>query len=264
MVIDIHTHAFPDKIASRAIAGLVESTRGVYPPCTDGTLGGLKDSMREFGVDISVLQPVVTKPTQTESLNLWARDAECENIISFGGVYPHSDTIEKDIDFVCSLGLKGIKLHPEYQQFTLNDPKMMRVYDYALSRGLAILFHAGYDPAYPPPIHSTPTMFREVVRSMRGGVIIAGHLGGRRQTSEVLDVLVGEDIYLDTSAGFDYYSVDEFLSVLRAHGSDKILFGSDAPWTRADKEIEAIRSLPISLEDIDNILYLNAKRILNI
>ena len=146
MVIDFHTHAFPDRLAPRAIASLVEAAHGKYPPCSDGTVPGLIDNMDRFGVDLSVVQPVITKASQTESLNRWAKEIQNDRLISFGGLYPHTDDYKRDIDFLCELGFRGIKLHPEYQSFTVNDPKMLPIYDYALSKGMILLFHAGFDP----------------------------------------------------------------------------------------------------------------------
>lgn len=264
MIIDFHTHAFPDKIAERAISSLVEKCGNLYMPCANGTLSNLISNMDDFGVTLSVVQPVITKQSQTESLNLWAKEIESERIISFGGLFPHTDDYKRDIDYICSLGLKGIKLHPEYQQFTLNDPKMLKIYDYALSKGLMLLFHAGFDPAYPPPYHSNPKMFAQIYKELGGGTIIAAHLGGQKQWDDVEKYICGTGIYLDTSMGFSYYSKEQFLRILKSHGADKILFGSDSPWSKANEEIAAINSLPISDEEKEQILCGNAKRLLKL
>lgn len=141
---------------------------------------------------------------------------------------------------------------------------MLKIYDYALSKGLIILFHAGYDPAYPPPIHSSPKQFAEVSKQMRGGIMVAAHLGGQRQWNEVEEYLVGTDMYMDTSMGMNYYPHDQFVRIVKNHGADKILFGSDSPWSRAGEEIEALNSLSLTQEEKDLILHKNAKRILKI
>ncbi len=264
MVIDFHTHAFPDAIAERAIASLVAGSGGKYLPCSNGTLSGLKNNMEKFGVDISVVQPVITKASQLNTLNNWARDICCENIISFGGIYPHTEDYKADIDFVVSLGLKGLKFHPEYQNFEVYSKEMLKIYDYALNKGLILLFHAGFDPAYKPPFKSCPKDFAKISKEMGGGKIVAAHLGGQQQWDEVAEHLAGSDIYLDTSMGFKYYTKEQFLKILEIHGADKILFGSDSPWSRADEEIKTIKALPISDEDKEKILYKNAKKLLGI
>ena len=262
MVIDFHTHAFPDAIAQRAIASLTANCSGMYVPCSNGTVDGLLKNMDAFGVDVSVVQPVITKQSQTETLNLWAQSICSDRVISFGGVFPHTDDYKRDIDFVCSLGLKGIKLHPEYQQFTVDAPEMLRLYDYALSRGLMILFHAGEDPAYPPPVHSSPKQFAAVSKAMQGGVMIAAHLGGINHWDDVERYLVGSDMYIDTSMGFSYYSHEQFLRIVKAHGADKVLFGSDSPWSKANEEIAALKSLPLTDQEKELILHKNAERLL--
>ena len=127
MVIDFHTHAFPDAIAKRAISGLVKACNNIYYPCTDGTAFDLKQKMKAFGVDISVVMPVVTKPSQTKTVNEWAKAITDGTLISFGGIHPDTDDYKRDIDFVSSLGLPGIKLHPEYQNFTVDAPEMLKV-----------------------------------------------------------------------------------------------------------------------------------------
>lgn len=264
MVIDFHTHAFPDAIAERAIAGLVKSCGGLYTPCTDGTIGGLCANMEKFGVDLSVVQPVITKASQLKTLNEWAREQCSDKIISFGAIYPHTEDYKADIDFVCSLGLKGLKFHVEYQNFVLDAPEMLKIYDYAFEKGLIVLHHAGFDPAYPPPFKSSPKQFANIAKEMKGGVLVAAHLGGHDQWDEVEEYIVGSNIYLDTSMGFEYYPTEQFLRIVKNHGADKILFGSDAPWSRAGEEIEAIRALPLSDEDKEKILSGNAKRLLGI
>ncbi len=264
MVIDFHTHAFPDAIASRAITSIVENSNGKCHACSDGTLSGLLQNMDAFGIDVSVLQPVITKQSQTKSLNEWAANVVSDRIISFGGIFPHTDDYKRDIDFVCSLGLKGIKLHPEYQQFHIDAPEMLRLYDYALSKGLMILFHAGADPAYSPPYHSSPKQFAAISKAMRGGVMIAAHLGGMQCWNDVEQYLVGTDVYIDTSIGFSYYPTEQFLRIVKAHGADKILFGSDAPWSNAEQELDVLRSLPLSQDEKEAILHKNAARLLGI
>ena len=262
MVIDFHTHAFPDAIAERAMASLIKGCEGEYIPCSDGTVSGLVNNMDAFGVDISVVQPVITKQSQLKSLNEWACSIQNDRLISFGGVFPHTDDFKRDIDFVCSLGLRGIKLHPEYQNFEVDAPEMLRLYDYALSRELIILLHAGYDPAFPPPIHSSPERIAAVSKQMRGGVIVAAHLGGMLQWEDVERHLAGTDVYLDTSMGVNYYPHDLVLRIVKAHGADKILFASDAPWSRAGEEISALKAMPLTDEEKDLIFFKNAKHLL--
>lgn len=264
MVIDFHTHAFPDAIAERAIEGLCEACGRTYEPCHNGKLSQLLQRMDEYGVDMSVVLPVVTRPSQTRTVNEWAKAITGERIISFGGIYPEALTYKEDIDLVCSLGLPGIKLHPEYQGFTVDTPEMLRVYDYALSKGLMILFHAGFDPAYKPPYHSSPRQFANIVDNMKGGTLIAAHLGSANMWDDVERFLVGKNIYFDTSMGFEYYSKEQFVRIVNGHGAEKILFGSDSPWSRAGDELKTLCSLPLTDEQKELITCKNAKRLLGV
>lgn len=264
MVIDFHTHIFPDAIAARAVTSLAENINYLYHPVTDGTKAALVRRMDEWGVDVSVSMPVITKPSQHIKTNDFAKNASDSRVISFGGLHPETDDYKRDVDYVASLGLKGIKLHPEYQNFKIDEPNMMKIYDYILSKGLMIMFHAGADPAYKPPYRSSPHAFRRIIDEMKGGVIIAAHLGGHAQWDDVEKYLVGTDIYLDTSMGTEYYPEEQFVRIVKNHTKGHILFGSDSPWSNAGKEIEKIRSMPLTEEEKTDILGNSARKLLNI
>ena len=262
MIIDIHTHVFPDALAPKAIHALTAGMSNPYLPVSDGTVSGLLKNMDEWGIGISVVQPVITKQSQTKRVNEWAVGINSDRLICFGGIYPHTDDYKRDIDFVADLGLKGLKFHAEYQNFSLDDKRMLRIYDYALEKGLVLLHHAGFDPGFTAPFKSTPQQFAHIAAEMRGGIIIAAHLGGHDQWDDVETHLVGSGIYLDTSMGFEYFPHDQFLRIVKKHGADKILFGSDSPWSNAQAEIKHLKSMPIPENDINNILGGNARRIL--
>ena len=264
MIIDFHAHVFPDELAPKAISALTDGIGNLYPPVSDGTVAGLLKNMDDWHIDISVTQPVITKQSQVHKANEWAAASRSDRLISFGGIYPHTDDYKTDIDFVASLGLRGLKFHAEYQNFIVDDDHMLKIYDYALSKGLIILHHAGFDPAFSPPFKSSPQQFARIAQAMGGGVIVAAHLGGHDQWSDVEQHLAGSNIYLDTSMGFEYFGHDQFLRIVEKHGADKILFGSDAPWSNAQTEIKHLRSLPIPEKDIEAILSGNAKRILGL
>ena len=71
MIIDFHTHAFPDAIAEKTMAYL--SQKGGIRPTSAGTLAALKAQMKESGVDISVVLPIVTAARQTATINRVSR-----------------------------------------------------------------------------------------------------------------------------------------------------------------------------------------------
>ena len=264
MIIDFHTHVFPDDLAEKALSALLANLNGLYTTVSNGTVSGLLKNMNDWNIDISVVQPIVTKQSQTQTVNEWARSICSDRIISFGSIYPHTDDYKRDIDFVAGLGLKGIKFHAEYQDFNIDDSKMLKVYDYALSKGLIIMHHAGVDPGMPKPYKSSPRQFAKIVDAMQGGIIVAAHLGGHAQWDDVEKYLVGKNIYLDTSMGFEYFSDEQFLRIVQNHGAAKVLFASDSPWSNAKTEIEHLKVLPLSEREKQNILCDNARRLLNI
>jgi len=264
MIIDFHTHIFPEKLAASTLKKLSEEIDYIYPLVTDGTVNGLIQKMDEWGIDVSVVQPVITSPPQARTINTWAQSICSDRLVSFGAIHPDSDNYKKDIDFVAELGLKGLKFHPEYQYFIVDDSRMLEVYDYALNKGLILLFHAGDDPGFSPPFKSSPQQFARIMEAMQGGTIIAAHLGGHDQWDDVEEYLVGTDIYLDTSMGFEYYPHEQFLRIVKNHGADKILFASDSPWSYTHEELKCLQALPLAPEEKAAILGENAKRILRI
>ena len=260
-IIDFHTHIFPDMLAERAMETLKKNAKGEYVPVHDFTLNGLIGAMDGFGIDVSVVMPVATKPSHSQKNLEWGQAIASDRVVPFAGLFP-DENWRQNVDEAVRLGYKGIKLHPEYQNFVVDDPKMLPLYDYALNKGLILLFHAGYDPIGKEPFKSRPKMFKHILKELRGGTVIAAHLGGQQQWQEVEDELVGEDIFFDTSMGTEYYGRERFMSILSAHGDDKILFGTDSPWSDAGKEIVNLNSWGIPEDSLEKIFRLNAERLL--
>jgi predicted TIM-barrel fold metal-dependent hydrolase len=264
MIVDFHTHVFPEQLAARAIHQLSESINHIYMVVTDGTPNGLVQRMDEWGIDVSVVQPVLTNASQVHNINTWAQSICSDRLVSFGAIDPHSKDYKEQLDFVAELGLKGLKFHPEYQNFLVDDKRMLRVYDYALSKGLILLFHAGFDPGYKPPFKSSPKQYANIIKRLPGGTIIAAHLGSHAMWDDVEEYLVGTEIFLDTSMGFEYYSPEQFTRIAKNHGADKILFATDSPWSHAKAEMEHLLALDLSKEEKALILGENAKRLLGL
>ncbi|NLB28948.1 MAG: amidohydrolase family protein [Clostridiales bacterium] len=262
MIIDFHTHAFPDELAKRALAKLLTLSDSLFLPVTDATVGGLIAHMDKCGIDKSVLQPIVTKEKQLVPLNDWAVSMQSARIVSFGGIYPHSPDFKAAVDYVAGLGIKGLKLHPEYQHFVIDDPRMLPVYDYALSRGLILLFHVGFDPSFKPPFKSSAEQVSNVLDAMRGGTIVIAHMGGHKDWESSERHLCGRDVYFDTSMGFTYFSKAVFLRFVKNHGADRLLFGTDSPWSEPGAEIAALRAMPMTDGQKEQIFYGNASSLL--
>ena len=264
MIIDFHTHIFPDKIAARSIESL-SKVSGVKA-ATDGTLNGLLASMDRSGVDLSVIMPVVTKPSQFESVNTFAAKVNEEyagRLLSFGGIHPDSEDYKAELNRIKELGLPGIKLHPDYQGVMIDDVRYMNIMEYADALGLTILVHAGVDIGLPEPVHCPPDKARKVLDTLKPGKLVLAHMGGWKQWDEVHEYLAGEQVYLDTAFCFDYMEQDMFMKLCEKHGTDRILFGTDSPWSDARRDLEVIKNLPLTDNEKEAIFSGNAKKLLN-
>ncbi|MBQ8392046.1 MAG: amidohydrolase family protein [Clostridia bacterium] len=270
MLIDFHTHLFPDKIASRAIEALKQGIinthdRLLLEPQTDGTLSGLLKSMDENRVDMSIVMPIATSPTQHSTINCFAKEiTDNKRIISFGSVHPRQEDWEETLEGISENGLKGIKLHPEFQSFFADEPIVEKIVKKCEELGLWVLFHAGEDYGYKPPFHCTPQRLLNLIDKTGCKNIIAAHFGSFSMWEDVAKYLVGTDIYMDTSMTSGFLPENFCRDMILRHGSDKILFGSDSPWQSPRQSYEYLTSLNLSEDDLENIKHKNAERILNI
>ena len=265
MIIDFHTHIFPNKIAEKTIQSL--SNKANVKASTNGTLEGLLQSMEQAQVDMSVILPVATKVAQMENINTYAKSV-CENypgkLISFGGIHPDCEDYKKELKHIKNLGLKGIKIHPDYQGVMIDDVRFMNIIEYASELGLIVVTHAGIDIGIPEPVHCPPDKMRKVLDKIKPGKMVLAHFGGWQQWDMVYEYLAGENVYLDTAFTFDYIKDEMFLKILNKHDENKILFATDSPWSAAISDIEAVRHLPIKTELEEKIFSGNAKKILEL
>lgn len=242
MIIDFHTHIFPDKIAPKTIMQL-EQASGITA-ATDGTLLGLLSSMEQNGVDFSVILPVVTNPSQFESVNLFAAQINRKyehRLVSFGGIHPDCEDYKAGLDRIRELGLMGIKLHPDYQGVMIDDERYLRIIEYADHLDLIIVVHAGIDIGLPNPVHCPPRLARKVIDTIHPKKMVLAHMGGWKQWDEVYEWIAGTDVYLDTAFSFDYIKPDQFIKIVKKHGYEKILFATDSPWSDAAKDVNILR-----------------------
>ncbi len=265
MVIDFHTHIFPEKIAAKTIEQL-EKRAGIKA-ATDGTLQGLLASMERCGVDLSVILPVATKPSQFESIQSFAKSVNEQysgRLISFGGIHPDCEDYKKELDTIHTMGFKGIKLHPDYQGVMIDDIRYMRIIEYASELGLIILTHAGTDIGLPEPVHCPPEKMRKVLDTIKPEKMVLAHYGGWGLWEDVYEYLAGENVWLDTAFLFDYITEEQFYKILEKHGYRKILFATDSPWSDMAKGIDWINKLSLPQQIKEDILSGNAKRLLGL
>lgn len=260
MLIDFHTHCFPDKLAKKAVERLSFVSGGIKY-YNDATVDGLKKSMSEHGVDKSVVLNIATNEHQTESVNNFAASINGGDIIAFGSVYPHSEKALYELERIKAMGLKGVKFHPEYQEFYVDDEKMKPIYKKISQLGLVTVFHAGRDNGYLPPFHCMPENMKNALKWFDSPVV-AAHWGGLGCDEEVINKLCGLDIYFDVSFGYGQLSRAAALRITEKHGAEKILFGTDSPWHTPELEMRLLNTLGLSKEETDMICFKNAEKLL--
>ncbi len=261
MIIDFHTHTFPEKIAKASIESLSKCS-GITPH-TDGTADGLRRSMEEACVDLSVILPVVTRPAQFETVNrVAARICEAGGgLLSFGGIHPDCSDIRQKIREIKALGLKGIKIHPAYQEVYMDDIRYLRILDAATEQGLIISVHAGVDIGLPEPVYAAVEKILYAVRETKPEKLVLAHLGGWKEWDAVEELIAGEKVYLDTAFLEDYISDEQLLRIIRRHGAERILFGTDCPWSGQRESIERFKKLSLTEEERTLIFSGNVERL---
>ncbi|MEI7641302.1 MAG: amidohydrolase family protein [bacterium] len=267
MLIDIHTHFFPDKIADKTIKYLLSEAHGEVKVNGVGTYASLVAYMKRDGVTLSVNQPVATKKEQVLGINrkMLEYNKTQKEVLCFGAMHPDFCDVadcNEEIQFLATNGFKGIKLHPEYQQFYPDDPKMLRIYEACRKAHMIIMFHAGADFAY-PDIHATPERLAQVT-TIAELQIICAHMGGYNMWEEVIKYLVGKNCWLDTAYSQEMDST-QFAEIIKYHGADKIIFGTDFPWVNAAQIKEKIEKIfPNDIETKEKIYYKNAMQLLGL
>jgi hypothetical protein len=260
MVIDFHVHCFPDDLASKAVKVLSE--RADIPPRVNGTVDDIKNSMRRSNVDYSVVLSIATKPSQTEKINTWSAEINQNGIIAFGSIHPDFEGYREELARIKSLGLKGIKLHPDYQLFNVDEERVFPIYELAVKLGLIVVFHAGVDVGLPPPYHCNPERLLKVIEAFPEGRFVAAHMGSFSYWDDVEKYLVGQNIYFDTSYCLGCIDHQQARRIIKNHDFRKVLFATDSPWTDQQEEILKLRKLGLGTDIEEAILGKNALNIL--
>jgi uncharacterized protein len=274
MIVDIHTHAFPDELAPRAMESLIEG--GDIPAFLDGTKGDLLRSMAESGVDKSVVCPVSTKATQVRKSNDWTAALDDPRLVPFGTLFPEMEDAAGEVRRAVSMGIKGFKLHPEYQDFTPTEERVRTMLEAVAEAGVPLLFHAGEDAGY-PTVHAPPRVYAELNDRLPELTMILAHMGSFRMWDDVRRWIVGRPIYLDTSyvhietpyvwdgqVAPPDMTKEQFTTLVRAHGADRVLFGSDSPWAEQTEQLDGVRNSGLNEIEVRAILGGNAARLLGL
>uniref|UniRef100_UPI0040562676 amidohydrolase family protein n=1 Tax=Acetatifactor sp. TaxID=1872090 RepID=UPI0040562676 len=270
MIIDIHTHIFPEKIAAATIAQLEQ--KADLKAATNGTVEELLASMDRASIDCSIIVPVVTAPRQFEGINRFAQQInekygeEQKNglprLLSFGGIHPDSEDYKGQMKTLKSMGFCGIKLHPDYQGVDFDDIRYKRIVAEASELDMTVVVHAGIDIGLPEHVRCTPAMSARVINDTQADKLVLAHLGGWKLWDEVEELLVGSKVYLDTAFIQQYIDKEQFCRIVKNHGSDKILFATDSPWSDQREAVDWLQGCQLSEEDKNAIFSKNALRLL--
>lgn len=268
MIIDVHTHIYPDKIAEKVMEGLKAGTEGRIPFCGPMTLSGLLHHMERCGIKAAVTFCVaerakVVKPANDFIINV----TDNKRIIGFGTILPEVEDSRGEIRRLKEKGIKGIKFHPLFQDLGAYDERLFPIYE-EMGEEMIAFFHSGRDPADPDkPPRTTPEGIARLKELFPRLKIVAAHLGGFEMLEEVEKWILGKDIYIDTSWTPNIQSIEPslFLKIIRNHGIDKVLFGTDYPTTTEPKsQIEWLMNLPLTEEEKERIFYKNAQELLKL
>lgn len=282
MIIDFHTHTFPDAICEKTIEKL--SMLSATKAFTNGSVSALLSSMKDAGVDYSVNLPVMTNPGQVEKINssmIASKDSMlAQGIVQFGGMHPDYENPKDELKRLKENGIKGIKIHPAYQNVDLNDIRMLRIIDAASELGLITLTHAGVDIGIYDHNYASTAHILQVLKEVAPEKFVLAHFGNWACWDDVERDLAGANVYFDTAFSIGTITPnpeagkppilasntdnEQFVRIARKHGMKKILFATDSPWEDQKDYIGRINSLPLTEAEKKQILGENAANLLSL
>ena len=259
-IIDFHAHAFPDQVAASAIPYLEEE--GDVKANHDGRISSLLAIMDREGVDKSVICCIATRPSQFEAIVSWSKQISSERIIPFPSFHPDDPQAVEHISQIKEEGFKGIKMHPYYQQFFLDDEKLYPAYEKISELGLILVMHTGFDIAFPRIRRCDPRQILNVMTRFPELKMVTTHLGAWQQWDEVEDLLAGRKIYMDISYTLGQIDNQTARRIILKHPREYLLFGTDSPWSGPQKTYKQLQALELGDEREELIIRKNGLTLL--
>ena len=262
MIIDAHAHIFPDKIAEKAVAGIGSFYSQLTMMNMNGSAETLIKTGEAAGVSKFLVQSVATVSAQVESINNFIADSVKkypDKFIGFAAMHPDYEKVEQEIDRAISLGLKGVKLHPDFQEFAIDDERAMKIYEVIEGR-LPLLIHMG-DSRYN---WSKPEMLAKVLDRFPKLDVIGAHFGGWSEWDRAEEILGGKRLWVDTSSSLYSMTPERARELIDAYGVENVLFGTDFPMWTAESELKMFDKIPLSEREREMILHENAERLLGL
>lgn len=260
IITDVHTHIFPGKIAEKAVGAIGEFYD--IPMCHPGSPEALLKSGGAIGVRKYLVCSSATVPKQVVSINDFIRDC-CEahpEFLGFGTLHPGYEDIPGEVRRIEEMGLRGVKLHPDFQRFNIDDPAAFPIYESCQERGLPVLFHTG-DERYD---WSAPVRMAAVAKKFPGLICIAAHFGGYNHWQDVEVYKDLPNVWFDTSSALFKLPRERALGLIKLMGHRRFMFGTDFPMWDHREELERFLSLGLPEEIRDDILYRNFQRLFGV
>ena len=261
-IINAHCHIYPEKIAERAVMGI----RDFYDldMSLNGKVSNLIEDGSKVGVTHYLIHSVATTPKQVRSINEFISDVVNSNpdlFTGFGTLHPDSDDIEGDFNHLISLGLKGVKLHPDFQQFALDEKRAFKLAEVIDKGNVPVLIHCG-DFRYN---YSNPEQLKPLLDKFPDLTVIGAHFAGWSIWKEATEKLAGTpNLYVDVSSSLYALSPDEAKEYIHAYGVEKVLWGTDYPMWEAESEMELFHKIGLTMDEENMILYENAAKLLGL
>ena len=257
--IDAHCHVFPEKVVDKAVGAI----GGFYniPMYYRGTADNLIKAGDASGIDRFLIHSVATKPQQVSVANRYLASL-VENsggrFYGLGTVHPLSDDMERDINELQSLGLKGIKIHPDMQGFTLDCDGFMDAFEICQAKGLAVLAHTGDNRGD----RTNPNRVEHVLKAFPQLTFVGAHFGGYTVWDWAVEVLPKYDnLFVDTCSTLFWKGAWGLRDYIKAYGIDRCMFATDFPMHPASLELKALLYLGYSDDEYEKLFAGNAKRI---
>lgn len=260
-IIDFHTHAFPDELAATAIPYLEKE--GNVKAFLDGTISDLLRSMDRTGIEKSLICSIATRPKQFRSILDWSKSIRTNRIIPLPSVHPKAVNLAEQIRIISEEGFVGIKLHPYYQDFFIDDRKLDDMYASLVEHDLLVVMHTGFDIAFPRMELCDPVRVIKVLDKFPKLKLITTHLGAWDQWDEVRDKLIGKPIYMELSYALDFLEPKTARNMIIDHPSEYLLFGSDSPWSDQQNTLKLLQNLNLEPELFRSITRENADLLLS-
>lgn len=259
-IIDFHTHAFPDTLAARAVSHL--EGEGNIKAYLDGTLASLLGSMEANEIECAVVCSIATKPDQFAPILNWSRQIASRRIVPLPSIHPKGPDPVGKARLVAQAGLPGIKLHPYYQDFQLDDPSLFHFFRVLEHMGLLVVCHTGFDMAFPRDRKADPVRIVRLLDKVPNLKLVTTHTGAWEDWDEVERHLLGKPVYMEISMSLETLAPERAREMLMAHPEDRILFGTDSPWSSQAETLRLFRALDLGPERERLMLQQNARALL--